>query len=103
MYTLLRLRYQQSISDIISLLDEMALMDGRGYRALATPDVYSYTASTASSPSLRAREPLQMQDANGGDASRPGSSDGGNVKVVVRVRKFLQRGQSRAAVAVLLD
>jgi hypothetical protein len=46
--------------------------------------------STASSPSLRAREsvsiPVNCQD---GIAS---PSPGGNVRVVVRVRKFLQRG-----------
>lgn len=91
MYTFLRLRSQQSISDVILLLEEMALVpvDNLGYRALATPDSYDYTSS-ASSPSLRARESVVSMM----DVARPGTPDGGNVKVVVRVRKFLQRGQS---------
>lgn len=46
--------------------------------------------STASSPSLRSKTPVLV------DESRPGSSmgnPGGNVKVVVRVRGFLPRGK----------
>lgn len=90
MYASLRLRSQETIAVVISLLEDMALVDPRGYRALTTPDPYSYT-STASTPSLRAREadfpkiePI-MPDA-----------DGGNVKVVVRVRKFIKRGMGGA-------
>ena len=98
MYTFLRLRSQQVISDVIQLLEEMALVDNLGYRALATPDSYSYTTS-ASAPSLRA---ARESTVNVMDAVRPGTPDGGNVKVVVRVRKFLQRGSSCAGCTPVL-
>lgn len=45
--------------------------------------------STASAPSLRASEPMTHQMAFP-DRSAP--DDNGNVKVVVRVRKFVKRG-----------
>lgn len=51
-------------------------------RPSTTQDYYS----TASAPSLRGNQPMEMMD-------RPRSSDGdANVKVVVRVRKFIKRG-----------
>lgn len=54
-------------------------------RALTTSDIPLYQ-STASAPSLRSKEPMEIMD-------RPRSSDGdANVKVVVRVRKFIKRG-----------
>ncbi|GAB7351114.1 hypothetical protein MBLNU459_g1576t1 [Dothideomycetes sp. NU459] len=67
----------------------MASLDPRAIRALTTPDI-PYT-STASAPSLRAREaavPLPPSMAN---------PDAGNVKVVVRVRKFVKRELERGA------
>lgn len=46
----------------------------------------SFYQSTASAPSLRSKEPMELMD-------RPRTSDGdANVKVVVRVRKFIKRG-----------
>lgn len=62
-------------------------------RALTTPDLQNYQ-STASAPSLRGRQPAEMMQ-------RPQSSDGdaGNVKVVVRVRKFIKRGITYTNVA----
>ncbi|GAB7357912.1 hypothetical protein MBLNU230_g0079t1 [Neophaeotheca triangularis] len=56
-------------------------------RALTTPDLHNYH-STASSPSMRAREPVteEMQR-----PFTPPNADGGNVKVVLRVRKFVKR------------
>jgi len=91
MYTFLRLRSQQSISEIIALLEEMALTEHRGYRALTTPDIPLYT-STASAPSLRARDidPIAMD-------RMALEIDAGNVKVVVRVRKFIQRGMRQVS------
>ncbi|KAF2148263.1 kinesin-domain-containing protein [Myriangium duriaei CBS 260.36] len=68
----------------------MALAEIANTRFLPPSSGYSYT-TTASTPSMRARETDVMAD------SRPGSSDGGNVKVVVRVRKFLQRELDRNA------
>lgn len=51
-------------------------------RPSTTQDYYS----TASAPSLRSKEPMEMMD-------RPRTSDGdANVKVVVSVRKFIKRG-----------
>ena len=46
----------------------------------------SFYQSNASAPSLRSKEPMELMD-------RPRTSDGdANVKVVVRVRKFIKRG-----------
>ncbi|KAK0861811.1 hypothetical protein LTR57_004896 [Friedmanniomyces endolithicus] len=56
------------------------------HRALTTPDLAHYH-STASAPSLRSREPIAAMDR----PFTPPDSDGGNVKVVVRVRKFVKR------------
>lgn len=50
----------------------------------------SFYQSTASAPSLRSKEPMELMD-------RPRTSDGdANVKVVVRVRKFIKRGSYAA-------
>ncbi|KAK3066032.1 hypothetical protein LTR53_017772, partial [Teratosphaeriaceae sp. CCFEE 6253] len=53
-------------------------------RALTTPDIQMYH-STASAPSLRSREPIMDRPFT------PPDGDGVNVKVVVRVRKFVRR------------
>lgn len=71
-------------------MEDMAL-DTRTYRGLSY-DFRDRFESSASSPSLRASEALTseyptMANGNSGD-----SSDAGNVKVVVRVRQFVQRG-----------
>jgi hypothetical protein len=61
-------------------------------RALTTPDIPNYHSyhSTASAPSLRSREPVDVMDR----PFTPTDGDGGgNVKVVVRVRKFVKRGR----------
>ncbi|RXK34175.1 hypothetical protein BBD39_06195 [Arsenophonus endosymbiont of Bemisia tabaci Asia II 3] len=62
-------------------------LENMAERALTTPDLQNYQ-STASAPSLRSRQPAEAMQ-------RPQSSDGdaGNVKVVVRVRKFIKRGR----------
>ncbi|GAM90654.1 hypothetical protein ANO11243_086990 [Dothideomycetidae sp. 11243] len=71
----------------------------RPNRALLTATSARFM-STASTPSMRAREADSAMT-----ESRPGSSDGGggggNVKVVVRVRKFLQRELDRNAVCLV--
>lgn len=90
MFYALRTRYLETIREAIDLFEEMVPVDPRAYRALTTPDI-AYQSS-ASAPSLRAREaatPLEPMA-----PMRPMSSDGdsGNVKVVVRVRKFIKRG-----------
>ncbi|KXL49154.1 hypothetical protein M433DRAFT_2626 [Acidomyces richmondensis BFW] len=54
-------------------------------RALTTPDMQSYV-SNASTPSLRSREAIELER-----PYTPPDGDGGNVKVVVRVRKFVKR------------
>lgn len=67
---------------------------------ITSPSILSTSASTAtlistaSSPSLRAREGVPVHIARQGGAASP-SPGGGNVRVVVRVRKFLPRGMSR--------
>lgn len=78
---------------LLFLAEEFPWLDHDGFdtamadnRSLTTPDLQNYQ-STASAPSLRSKEPVEIMD-------RPRSSDGdgGNVKVVVRVRKFIKRG-----------
>ena len=65
---------------------------------ITSPSIVSTSASaatlrsTASSPSLRARESVAVSARQDGMAS---PSPGGNVRVVVRVRKFLPRGECR--------
>jgi hypothetical protein len=80
MYASLQHRFTIVLEDCIELLDEMAPGGGRMSRA--------QTPTAASSPSLRSREAVLVP-------MRPQSPmmPGGNVKVVVRVRGFLQRGK----------
>ena len=87
MFYALRHRYLDTITKVFDLLQDMAPIDARMQRALTTPDI-GYQ-STASAPSLRAREAAMPMT-----SMRPKTADGdaGNVKVVVRVRKFLKRG-----------
>ncbi|SMR46547.1 unnamed protein product [Zymoseptoria tritici ST99CH_1E4] len=54
-------------------------------RAPTTSDLHTYH-STASSPSLRSRDAVDMER-----PLTPIDGDGGNVKVVVRVRRFIKR------------
>lgn len=56
-------------------------------RALTTPDLYHH--STASAPRLRSRTPIDIADMQ--RPFTPPDGDGGNVKVVVRVRKHIKR------------
>lgn len=64
---------------------------------ITTPSIVSTSASaatlrsTASSPSLRAREGVSVTPGRQDGLASP--SPGGNVRVVVRVRKFLPRGE----------
>lgn len=53
-------------------------------------------ASTASAPSLRSKTPVDMER-----PFTPPDGDGGNVKVVVRVRKFIKRGAHANAMMML--
>ncbi|EMC97820.1 hypothetical protein BAUCODRAFT_66073 [Baudoinia panamericana UAMH 10762] len=57
-------------------------------RALTTPDL-QYYHTTASTPSLRSREPMEVLER----PVTPIDGGGGNVKVVVRVRKFVKRAE----------
>lgn len=103
MFTSLRLRSEVALEDTCdAFLDHCSLLrrllfpaeefawlddsDDMADRSLTTPDLQNYQ-STASAPSLRSKEAVEVMD-------RPRSSDGdaGNVKVVVRVRKFIKRG-----------
>jgi hypothetical protein len=99
MYTTLCLRSRDCLDDLCYAFGEFTVaglvdcIEG-GYkmahqRALTTPDLQSYV-STASAPRLRSRTPV---DASMERPMTP-DGDGGNVKVVVRVRKFIKRGKS---------
>ncbi len=81
MYAHLRSRFQLTVDDCIELLEAMA--PGRTH-----PDpIKAAIPSSASSPSLRSKEMVVVPM-----ASPMPATPGGNVKVVVRVRGFLQRG-----------
>ncbi|KAL2851457.1 P-loop containing nucleoside triphosphate hydrolase protein [Aspergillus pseudoustus] len=73
---------------------------------ITTPSIGSLTASsatlrsTASSPSLRAREGVVVSASRSDGISSP--SPGGNVRVVVRVRKFLPREIERKAQCLIM-
>ena len=91
MYTNLRLRSTESLEDLCTAFEdyswERLVLNEMARRALTTPDLRT-THSTASAPSLRARTPVDGMDR----PFTPPDGDGGNVKVVVRVRKFIKRG-----------
>ena len=84
MYANLQHRYQDVLEDCIDLLCE-AMAPARTYDNRAR----SPMLSTASSPSLRSKTPVAVPVTPQGSNMAPG----GNVKVVVRVRGFLQRGE----------
>lgn len=98
MYTNLRLRSQTSLEavgeafgDEFSVCLELSAMAHHLHnaRALTTPDMQSYV-SNASTANLRSREATELDR-----PFTPPDGDGGNVKVVVRVRKFVRRGRHR--------
>jgi hypothetical protein len=83
MYANLHRRFQLTVDDCIELLEAMA-------PARIHPDpIRAAIPSSASSPSLRSKEMVVVPM-----ASPAPTNPGGNVKVVVRVRGFLQRGMS---------
>ena len=89
MYASIVYRHRAVNAKIKQTLRDMAL-DVRGYPGGDSSDVASVDyQSTASAPSLRAREPpLEVVSMGRNTPDIPG----GNVKVVVRVRGFLPRG-----------
>lgn len=84
MYALQRLRFKSVVFEVTELLEEMAL-DARGFPGVATE---VRPKSSASSPSLRSRDSEFITMGS----STP-DNGGGNVRVVVRVRGFLPRGE----------
>lgn len=91
MWAFQRLRLRQVLDDISEILLEMAL-DSRlmpPNASAASPSELRIVRSSASTPSLRSRDgtlPPHLR-----------MDGGGNVRVVVRVRKFLPRGRSLSA------
>lgn len=77
MHLLYMLRSRQRFEDCYRLLEN-----------LLDPRMYSGLHSTASAPSMRAAEPYAPM-------APPVNDDPGNVKVVVRCRAFVRRGESR--------
>ena len=92
MYTLLRLRSEASLEELCQAFEdytwERMVSNEMANRALTTPDLHMYHSS-ASTPSLRSKEPIvEVMER----PFTPSEGEGGNVKVVVRVRKFVKRG-----------
>lgn len=79
-------RFRSIVQDIEETLLDMAI-DPRVYPGVASE---AKLKSSASSPSLRARD----SDSNNMIRCSTPDGGGGNVKVVVRVRGFLPRGES---------
>jgi len=93
MYIHLRLRSQHSLTHLCEQFGDitwepLAVNAMAHQRALTTSDLPTYY-TTASAPSLRSREPIDMER-----PFTPPDADAGNVKVVVRVRKFVKRGMA---------
>ena len=90
MFTHLRLRSKVSLEELCEAFGDLTwerlVLNEMAHRALA-PDLQTYH-STASAPSLRSREPVDVMER----PFTPIDGDSGNVKVVVRVRKFIRRG-----------
>jgi hypothetical protein len=92
MFTHNRLRFQSTVVELLILLQQQLDQGEINMdipHAISAPDI-SYT-STASAPSLRARE----STATMAPSYLPVEEGQGNVKVVVRVRKFLPRGMRK--------
>ncbi len=92
MYTHLRQRSKDSLTELCEAFDdyswERLVLNEMAHRALTTPDIHMYHSS-ASTPSLRSKEPvIEIMER----PLTPGEIEGGNVKVVVRVRQFIRRG-----------
>lgn len=83
MHTFRRLKSRKLLTDAFELLDD--IMDPRLYRGISSESISPYYESTASTPSLRAPERAATPDTMA-------DQEGGNVKVVVRVRRHVKRG-----------
>ncbi|KAJ9637872.1 hypothetical protein H2199_007367 [Coniosporium tulheliwenetii] len=88
MHTFRRLKSRKLLTDAFDLLDD--IMDPRLYRGISSESISPYYESTASTPSLRAPERAATPDTMA-------DQEGGNVKVVVRVRKHVKREIERGA------
>jgi hypothetical protein len=87
MHTSRRLRYRDVAGDIIETLIGMSLEPR--LMPSVTPERRSGVRSSASTPSLRSRDGTVPPHAR--------MDPGGNVRVVVRVRAFLPRGELTSA------
>jgi len=109
MYPSLRLRSEQSLEHLCDAFRQHTLLDRLVFPA-ADLDLEEMAAarqraatsldyhSTASAPSLRGRVPAEEME-------RPMTPDGdaGHVKVVVRCRKFVKRGESGVCADSVLE
>ena len=87
MYATLCLRSKVSLEELCDAFDDFTWKHRLHLAIDTTAMAQRAYHSTASSPSLRSREPVDMER-----PFTPPDADGGNVKVVVRVRKFIRRG-----------
>lgn len=101
MFAHLRLRSEASLEQLCEAFQDITLQQlvaSLHATAMAhhrtQSDVHTYH-STASTPSLRSRQPTDTMER----PYTPPDADAGNVKVVVRVRKFIRRGEIKAACA----
>jgi hypothetical protein len=84
MHSFRRLRFRHLLTNIeLRLLDDVMAFDPRLHRPFE---------STASAPSLRASE-LDLSPLSFGAMAGAADQDSSSVKVVVRVRQFIKRGE----------
>ena len=95
MYSSLRLRFADSLHDLCNEVEDIIiipeLVRGMAHHGRAST-AFDHYRSTASAPSMRSRTPVEIVER----PFTPPDADGGNVKVVVRVRKFVRRGRWHA-------
>nr|POE62392.1 hypothetical protein CFP56_68766 [Quercus suber] len=90
MYISLRLRSQHALELLCTAAADCLALTMASRAANTTADHHQFLNTTASAPSLRSRTPVDIVMDR---PYTPTDGDGGNVKVVVRVRKFVRRGK----------
>jgi hypothetical protein len=93
MLSLHPLLHRQYFHRLLARTQTQLLQTDDDMQLFAPPRIRPHFESTASAPSLRATEHDYLRTF-GGAAQQPPAEDSANVKVVVRVRQFVPRGES---------
>jgi hypothetical protein len=93
MLSLHPLLHRQFFHGLLAHTQTELLIANDDMQLFAPPHIRPHFESTASAPSLRATEHDYLRTFGGAAAQQP-EQESANVKVVVRVRQFVQRGES---------